>query len=211
MNFAFRGHQLIAHWIPGFVLVCLLYVCDRHYGFGYYTTIVASLTTQSPKTEDMAGFLAKSFMVLVFVAVVFVIGQFIDALRDIFETVIERRFKAEIKWKNIAKMNPDERQAWDDYFFSYYVFSVNMVIGAFFVVAACLLCSVLPGKHWTVAFISFGVMTVVFILDALILRQDVRDILLDRKCDSPCQNSQNPAPARTPNPAGETEEGPGDE
>jgi hypothetical protein len=211
MNFAFRGHQLIAHWIPGFVLVCLLYVCDRHYRFGYFTTIVASLTTQPPKPEDMAGFFEKSFIVLAFVAVVFVIGQFIDALRDILETVVACLFKAEIKWKKIAKMNSDERQAWDDYFFSYYVFSANMAIGAIPVVAGCSLCSVLRGKHWIVAFISFSVMTVVFAWDALILRPDVRDILLDSKCDSPSKNSQNTTPGGTPKPAGEAEEGAGDE
>ena len=46
MNFSFRGHQFLAHWIPGCVLLFMLYVCDYHFKFGYYKRFGSLLSTQ---------------------------------------------------------------------------------------------------------------------------------------------------------------------
>ena len=145
---------------------------------------------------ELGGVLEKTFLALVFAPIVFVLGQFIDAIRNLVENFMESARKSGIDWKKITKMKADERAAWDDYFFSYYVFSANMVIGAFLVVLFCCFCSLRP-SHWMGGMVSFGVMTLVFWLDAMTSLHDVKAIVADSKWDCDCQESGKASAGRS--------------
>jgi hypothetical protein len=212
MDFSFRGHQFLAHWIPGFFLLCMLYVCDWHFSFGCFDRIESKFAEQPPKAlgtpppmsspnatststtistppeqpnaanraldRESGGFAEKTFTVLLFVAVVFVLGQFIDAIRDILEDSGLLFGKGKIQWQKLPTMQADERQAWDDYFFSYYIFAANMVIAAIVAVAFSAVGSLTcPNHYWAAAVIGFCIITAVFLKDARTLRRDVVHIL----------------------------------
>jgi p-aminobenzoyl-glutamate transporter AbgT len=222
----------------------MLYICDRQFGFGYANRIKAFLPMHTSKPaavmhsanstnaiatanpmpasssqtseQDLDGFLEKSFLVLVFVAIIYVMGQFIDALRDVLEDRLgiwknsrSTTDKNEIDWKQITKMEPDERQAWDDYFFSYYVFAANMVIAALLVVALCIFCIFCPPPY--LAAICFVAMTLVFLCSAASLRGDVKAIVLDSARNRDNKHSRKRSVVVKSEPKDETGEEPSEE
>jgi hypothetical protein len=188
MNFSLRPHQLIAHWIPGFVVLCICFVCDLHYNFGYLHRVQRLLEN----TENKSVFLEKSIVVLVFAAAVLTLGQFLDALRDIIEWLLHRRPGWKIRWEKIAAMKPERLAAWDDFFFSYYVFSANLTIGIF-VVFLFLALNLSFHMSWGKLLVHCLVVALVFGFDAYILRCDVRIILNETKDAAVNDTRQEPA------------------
>src|SRR5207249_3970827 len=69
MNFSLRPHQLVAHWVPGFVLLLTVQL--------WRPAMYCKLLGQLP--SDRAA------LTLVWIVSAFVLGQLLDSLRDLLE------------------------------------------------------------------------------------------------------------------------------
>jgi len=113
--------QIAAHWVPGFVMLGLIFLIDLKNG-GRLTQFIQSLHWNS------------GLAVIVAVAAGFVAGNFLDSLRDWIDTGIGRRFpNREIAWEFLLEADADKVQREDDYYFTSYVLSANLVIGVFLI------------------------------------------------------------------------------
>src|SRR5216684_181486 len=112
----FSPRQIAAHWVPGFTLLGLIFLIDLQNG-SRLTQFVQSLHWNS------------GFAVLVAAAAGFVAGNFLDSLRDGIDTLIGHWFPSrEIAWEFLLEADADKVQREDDYYFTSYVLSANLVI-----------------------------------------------------------------------------------
>ena len=81
MNFSLKPHQLVAHWVPGFVFLLLVPVL--------HPDLYARLKTLLPSEQASRG--------LIWVVMAFVSGQLIDCIRNaLFERWRDKR--QEVNW-----------------------------------------------------------------------------------------------------------------
>jgi hypothetical protein len=160
MSFSLKPYQLIAFWIPGFVVLAIISFADLKSGHNHLKHFV-----------DEVG---VSFVALAFAVAAFAIGSFLDCIRNLLEDLISKfSTKHAIKWSYIWKFNKENFEKMEEYYFTYYVFDFNM--------AGALLLGTLAAQYlpvfsqrlpcWMLAIILIA--AIIFILDCLSLRSDI--------------------------------------
>jgi hypothetical protein len=116
MNLSLEPHQLVAHWVPGFVLLLLTpfiypdwYVQIRHW-----------------LPEDP---ISRAF---IWVVLPFVAGQLIDAFRNsLIEDALDERWpKRKVNWAFFFSGDKENLDRLRRFFFDYYVIDVNLAFAA---------------------------------------------------------------------------------
>ena len=143
MDFSLKPHPLVAHWVPGFFF-CLILTLG-HYGWNIHSMLnsLACLGT---------GSTATTITLLIISVVAFVIGEFIDSIRDILEIARDKtaewlvngkqectRLKnvsqkvmgwfPQMEWTFLIDGDKEKILQVDERYFTWYVFSANMAIG----------------------------------------------------------------------------------
>ena len=101
--------------MPGFVVLTILLLADAH---AHHTAALWSKITSS---------LGSNFAVILAIIVPFVIGEFLDCLRDLGEHLADKI--SEIKWDKLKSLSVEKQAIFEDYYFVYYVFNMNLTIG----------------------------------------------------------------------------------
>lgn len=111
MNFSLKPHQLVAHWVPGFVFLLLVPVL--------HPDLYARLKTLLPSEQASRG--------LIWVVMAFVSGQLIDCIRNaLFERWRDKR--QEVNWDFFFSGDARRLENLDRWFFEYYVFDLNLAV-----------------------------------------------------------------------------------
>jgi len=163
MNFPWKPHQLVGHWVPGFVVLTILLLADAH---AHHATALWSKIT---------GSLGSNFAVILAIIIPFVIGEFLDCLRDLGEHLADKI--SEIKWEKLKSLSAEKQAVFEDYYFVYYVFNMNLSIGLIAGYLLTLILRVFPtdyGCPFTLA-VLFGVL--VFCINACSLRVEIKKFL----------------------------------
>ena len=175
MKFSLKPHQLLAHWMPGFIVLAVVFLDDLYNGSGRFDRLVKAIAyTPNGSNPSMPDLLDKAVIMLAFVAVAFALGQFFDAARNLLEWVADMPEKFKIKWEKIMEMERERLEIWDDYYFSYYVFDANLAFG----LAMLLTLQYFSILHlvsfcWIALIVVMGVLA----LDAFGLRCEIKEIL----------------------------------
>ena len=112
MSFSLRPHQLVAHWVPGFML--LLFI----------------LALRPSVYKDLEVFLPPdSARIALGVVLAFVLGQLLDAVRNVLEELWDQL--DEIKWEFFLDADRGTIDKLEDFYFTYYVFSSNLALPLF--------------------------------------------------------------------------------
>jgi len=113
MKFELNSHILIAHWIPGFLLVMAL-----------RPTLAASASDllKSLMAKDVPG--GDAMITLALVVAAFIAGEILDASRDLIEHLWDRFQKVE--WAFFFEGDKDEVEKLMGSYYTYYVFDCNM-------------------------------------------------------------------------------------
>lgn len=164
MNFSLSPHQLVAHWVPGFVLVILL------------PLLAADTYNAAFKPALPAGDTARGIL---FAVLAFVMGQFLDAVRDILECVWDRWSK--VNWDFFMHADAAQLEKLDRWYFTYYVFNSNLVVPLLFFTVGELM-----ADHFVVFFGGL-IVTVALVWDAWSLRCEI----------AKHTNAAQPSPGRT--------------
>ncbi len=150
MNFSLRPHQLIAHWVPGFMLLLAVQLWRP----AVYCTVLGRLPSD------------RVALSLVWVTSAFVLGQVLDSLRDLSEGVWNR-LGERVDWDFFFRADRAKVDQLEDFYFTYYVFNANLVLPliAFFLVA-------IGFKEYLPA-VVIVVGAAILICDARSLRQEI--------------------------------------
>jgi len=175
MNFSLKPHQLVAHWVPGFVVLTMWLLADLHYA-----------NLHSSGSHPYIAFWTKSNMffghgsaVVLSAIVSFVVGQFLDSLRNWAEDFLDRKPESKIKWKMLKMLTKDELAIFEDYYFVYYVFSANLLIGLLIGFFVTIFLGVFPSDHYCLSAMPVAIGIIVFFRDARSLREEIRGFLND--------------------------------
>jgi hypothetical protein len=115
MNLNLKPHPLVAHWIPGITLCSIILFSVFNWN---YKCLIISI---APSTQGLA------FSVFLLTIVSFIIGEALDAFRNsIIEGCLDKKKKNKIKWDFFCMGEKDEINNIDEWYFTWYAFSVNM-------------------------------------------------------------------------------------
>lgn len=164
MNIPIKQHQLTSHFVPGLIVLMLLIFSHYNWDYIRFTNVFAN-----------QGAIA-SMSILLFAIAAFLIGEFIDTIRDLFEWLWDLIPCYKVNWDNLfldtRKMILKREAYW-----TYYVLCCNIV----FSMLVCLILfrfnlislpETVPisRTYWIVA---FWVVAVVLQLDAVLLRIEI--------------------------------------
>lgn len=173
MEFPLKPHQLLSHWVPG--LVVLMFLAFLHFNWDYikFTDVVA-------KQGSVA-----SVSILLLAVAAFIIGEFIDAIRDLTEDWWNNKPKYKIIYSHLHTDGAD-LQIRESYW-TYYVLCYNLVIASLLCVIALLIRLLLSNVIdrtkigiWIVIVIAI---VAVFLFDAISLRKELSEITQNKAND----------------------------
>jgi hypothetical protein len=179
MNFSWKPHQLIAHWVPGFIVVAMWILADVHYA-NLHSDGAHPYTALWLKINAVIG---SGFAAVLVVVVPFVVGQFLDAARNWGEDFPDRKPESEVKWRMLKYLTKDELAIFEDYYFMYYVFSGNLWIGLIIGYALPWLLGIFTKDHFWLFTIPTLVGIIIFRRDAHSLRREIKEFLDDKEMD----------------------------
>lgn len=174
MNFSLKPHPLIAHWFPGMVLLTLLVLSYSGWSYRAFKATYAATGPDATVT------------ILLLSVAAFFIGEVIDSARDwllerLFDWYATKRATDKVNWNFFFTSPPDKVEQFSDFFYTYYVLNINLVLAlAIFVVMVVFSPISLPQRvlnlpGWAVGFGGCVCMAILF-GDALALRRDVARI-----------------------------------
>jgi hypothetical protein len=114
MPFSLKPFQLVAHWVPGWTLLVIIFLAAKQNHLGLIGRIEQDWGT--------------SLVLLAIVTAAFVAGELLDALRDIGEWLLDCLPKWKIGWDFIMEMPEEKLRRVEDYFYTYYIFSSNLTL-----------------------------------------------------------------------------------
>lgn len=161
MNLSVKPQPLLAHWVPGFVIliVVLFSVCQWRFD-------------QILKLMDSAGLAVA----VTFAVVAFVVGQFLDSVRDILDGFWHSIFKRKINWRFFFEGDSQQLQNLNEWFFTYYVLNANLVVGLLLVLLPGSYLMTIPNSILTWMWIAAGV----FLVDAVFLRIEIQKLIPEK-------------------------------
>ncbi len=107
MNFSLRPHPLIAHWVPGVVVVVTALLAWSDWSV---INVLAVFAGDAPKA---------AISVLVLSVFAFVIGEVLDSCRNCRED-------NEVNWDFFFDSDKEKVKRLDEYYFTYYVLNKNL-------------------------------------------------------------------------------------
>ncbi len=110
MNFSIQPHQLVAHWVPGLILLVFIRVVGQN-----FEGVV--------KIPLPSGEAARLFTYSV---LAFALGQLLDAIRNLVEHILDRWDK--VNWDFFFEGPQEKIERLDRHYFTYYVFDANLTI-----------------------------------------------------------------------------------
>jgi hypothetical protein len=163
MNFPWKPHQLVGHWVPGFVLLAILLLADAH---AHHSAALWSKITSS---------LGSNFAVILAIVVPFVIGEFLDCLRDLLESLADKFSK--INWDKLQSLSAEKQVIFEDYYFVYYVFNMNLSIGLIAGYLLTLFLGIFPSHYGCQFTLAVLIGVLVFFINACTLRIEIKKFL----------------------------------
>lgn len=121
------------------------------------------------------GSLGSEFSIILAIVTPFVIGQFLDCLRDLGEHLADK--VSEIKWANLKNLDEKRRPVFEDYYFVYYVFNVNLSIGLSIGYALTFAFQIFPNDYCYIFTPAIFISILVFIINACTLRIEIKKFL----------------------------------
>jgi hypothetical protein len=152
MNFSLKPHQLVAHWVPGFVLLVFVPVLHP----GVYDNV---------KCLPPHGDVLRSLTCVVFA---FVLGEFLDACRDLLENVWD--LWSEVYWDFFSEAPDADVEKLRTSHFTYYVFNHNLALPLLYFLILRLT------SHHIVEFLVALAVAIVFVANAVTLRREIAKI-----------------------------------
>ncbi len=163
MNLSLRPHLLISHWVPGTFVLMVVVLSHLDWKYGVFI-----------ETYAKEGSVVTVSIVL-FSIVAFLIGEVLDSVRDMLEYFWDK-ILPEVNWDYLVTAPPDQVERFDNYYRTYYVFNMNLVLAfASSLGMNCLGLVSLPPRVWPPSvFVSAGlVVCIILIVDAILLRREV--------------------------------------
>jgi hypothetical protein len=111
MNFSLKPNPLMAVWLPGFVTLLAVL---------YFKKAESPLTSIIPNMDSTLGTLGL-------IAFGFVIGNLLDAIRDILEWPVDKF--SEINWDFFISGSKDHLQNLEEWFYTWYELDCNLWLG----------------------------------------------------------------------------------
>ena len=158
MNINLKPHPFLAHFVPG--CFTALIVIMAHYNWSAMELNLASGNIKYPAAFAL-------------VVCLLMLGECIDAARDIFEHILDSRKGWGIKWRQFLVAGKEESlYVFENYYFTYYVFCANSFVAALVAVVGCQIDAHLQARTCKI-FVSVFLMTIVFLVDAALLRDEL--------------------------------------
>lgn len=151
MNFSLKPHQLVAHWVPGFVLLIVFPVL--------HPSIFDKVKPSLPSGDVLRG--------LVWAVLAFVLGQFLDAIRNLLENVWDHW--SNVEWAFFFHGEDARVEKLRTSYFTYYVFDHNLALTLLYFSIVRL-----GSRHFLDGFLVL-VATCIFVADAYLLRKEIAE------------------------------------
>jgi hypothetical protein len=156
MKFELNSHILIAHWIPGFLLVLAV------------RPILATSSSDALRSLMGSGIPGGDAMIaLALIVAAFLAGEILDASRDLFEHLWDR-FKS-VSWDFFAEAEQGEVEKLRTSYFTYYVFDCNISLALVILMLSNIFVNVLSRG----LLVAFFVILLVFAGNAWTLRGEI--------------------------------------
>ncbi|HWG19130.1 MAG TPA: hypothetical protein VG225_01285 [Terracidiphilus sp.] len=157
MKFELNLHVLIAHWIPGFLLLMAVrpVLID-----GASPLLKSLMGTGFPGGEAITA--------LSLVVAAFLVGEILDASRDLLENIWDR-FQG-VAWDFFSDAGQDEVEKLRTSFYTYYVFDCNISLALVILLLSNNFINLLG--RWLVVCLSWAFL-IVFALNAGRLRREI--------------------------------------
>jgi hypothetical protein len=163
MNFPWKPLQLVGHWVPGFVVLTMLLLADAHV---HHAAALWRKITNS---------LGSDFAIILAIIIPFVIGQFLDSLRDLGEHLVDKI--SQVNWKKLKSLSDDKQSRFEDYYFVYYVFNMNLSIGLTVGYLLTFILRIFPLDYFYSFTSAVLIVVLVFSINACTLRVEIRKFL----------------------------------
>lgn len=161
MNFSMKPHPLIAHWVPGFVVTLIILLSIYEWDYSSLANGVVPTGTSG------------TFNILALAVIAFVVGQVLDAMRDLLENIWDIKWK--INWQFFFEGDKEKLEKLHENYFTYYVFNCNLSLGIIIIIFLKSFSVVKFPSDWFLFFPLYGI-PVVFILNAISLRCEIRKL-----------------------------------
>ena len=157
MKFSLNSHVLIAHWVPGFLVVM---------------TVRSMLSSTSPLGESLRGkaHTGEAIALLSIAVAAFLVGELLDAIRDLFEHLWDK-FQP-LRWDFFSTGTRDEVEKFKESHFTYYVFDCNVSLALLLVLILEILNS---APAWTCIVLTIPL--VIFAINAILLRVEMKPLM----------------------------------
>jgi hypothetical protein len=157
-----RPQPLMAEVLPGFTVIFILAFA---YCFAHPGTFTAAADSKNTPTIIGGGFLT--------LIASWIIGTFIDAVRDILEDLFDRR--CPVNWRYLLVESAENIQKLENSWLAYYFLTGNMAIGLLFAAA---LGVVFRDVHLPISFaIAIFVAAILYAWNFWTLRKEIRGLI----------------------------------
>jgi hypothetical protein len=158
MKFALNPHVLMAHWVPGFLVVM---------------AVRSVLLNVSPLGDCLMGRdnSGEATAILSIVVFAFLIGELLDAARDLILENILDKFQP-LRWSFFSSEDTNKVENFKTSYYTYYVFDWNVSM-ALLVVAALAISYSAP--TWT--YVVLAISLVIFVSNAIRLRGEMKPLM----------------------------------
>jgi hypothetical protein len=119
--------------------------------------------------------LGSNFAIILAIIVPFVLGEFLDCLRDLGEHLADKI--SEIKWEKLKSMSEEKHAIFEDYYFVYYVFNMNLSIGLIAGYLLTVILHVFPTGYGCLFSSAVLIGVLVFSINACSLRVEIKKFL----------------------------------
>lgn len=165
MNFALSAHVLMAHWVPGFLLVMAVRPM--------------LLDSSSPPLKSLmgSGSPGDAAATLAVVVAAFFVGEVLDASRDLLEHVWDR-FQP-IAWDFFVNAQKDQVEQLRTSHFTYYVFDCNVTLALAILLLSHLFAAsfhISVGLGNSVVAVFFAIFFIIFTWNARQLRREIASL-----------------------------------
>ncbi|MGD1046719.1 MAG: SET domain-containing protein-lysine N-methyltransferase [Bacteroidota bacterium] len=168
MNLSLKPHPLVAQWVPGFTLLCVIFFV------AYLRCHILFLTVFNELGAPLSIFVAA--------VIGFVIGQLLDATRDILEDVWDEKYPPAINWRFFFDGDSTKLKNLEEWYFTWYSLDANIAIALILFIPSNILLMINPELRMvgilvmSIVIISF----VIFFRDASILRANIKSYISEQ-------------------------------